>query len=140
MGFLDNIFKKKKKMDWVVFPDGGELELDDLVQTVNELKKYQWTHKKWVSTPALIDKSSGSIRQFGVQKFDNKHFDLKEDGWSHDHCEICWATISEGDNKKEFEIEGYNFGNSWVCNFCFDNFVNPDNLQDSIKKFKTIKK
>ena len=56
----------------------------------------------------------------------------KEDmpgGWDHDHCEICWATISKNKNQ--------NFMNSdqddCVCLACFGDYIEPKNI-DFIKE------
>jgi len=36
------------------------MNLELLVKDVEHLKKYEWKYKKWLSSPALIDKSGGS--------------------------------------------------------------------------------
>lgn len=48
-----------------------------------------------------------------------KYFEIKEDGWKHDHCELCYTRISEGEYNTRFEIEGFNTDNKWICNECF---------------------
>jgi hypothetical protein len=123
----------KIKKTYVIMPNLGELGLDCLIETSNELRNYKWEYKKWTTRPALIDKSSSSSIEYGGQNYDSKYFDLVQNGWTHDHCEICSATITDGD-------DGFNIGNTWICQFCHENFIEPKDFDKIIEKFKKIKK
>ena len=140
MKFFDRIFNRSPKKKYVVLPNMGELELDYVIEQATELRKYNWTFKKWTSRPALIDKSGGRSSEYTGQNYDPEKTDLIEDGWTHDHCEICFATISEGDSDDDFETEGYNFENAWVCKSCYQKFIQPENLDAAINKMKIIEK
>lgn len=130
---------QEDKKNYVTIPGKGDHELSSLRDTINFLKPLTWTHKVWTPTPALIDKISGSCRQYVGQKFDPKYFDLVPDGWTHDHCEICYETISK---EKGYGCnEGYEADNGdWICNDCYNLFIKGDDLNEIIKSLKTITK
>jgi hypothetical protein len=35
-------------------------------------------------------------RPYTGEPFDPEEWELREGGWDHEHCEVCWATVSEG--------------------------------------------
>lgn len=47
---------------------------------------------------------------------------IEKDAWSHEHCRLCWSTISEELN--DFN-EGYTNGNDWVCMDCYNKYLTP---------------
>ena len=130
---------QQAKKTYVTIPEKGDYELNFLLDTVIYLKQLVWTHKVWTPTPALIDKTGGSTSQYIGQGFDPKYFDLVEDGWTHDHCEICGETIY---NKKCYgETEGYEADNGdWICNDCYNLFIKESDVTEIIKSFKTSMK
>lgn len=122
MWLLDKIFfKKKMKSSEKSNQDFNDEEL------IKDFQKLNWEKKKWLTTIALVEKDGSSVREYVGQRFNTKYFEIKEDGWTHDHCEICYITISEGDNNLEFEIEGYNHGNKWICNNCYSQHIEMKN-------------
>ena len=128
--------ESKDKKTYVTIPHKGEFELSYLLDTVDYLRRLKWVHKDWKPTPALIDKSGGSSRQYVGQRFDPKYFDLVENGWTHDHCEICSQTISDKIGYGDADVyEGEN--GDWVCNECYHLFIIADDVQETIKPFKT---
>jgi len=131
--------KTKDKKTYVTIPNKGDYELDSLLRIIDYLRQLTWRYKQWLPSPALIDKSGGSSQQYVGQKFDSKYFDLIEDGWTHDHCEICFATIS---NKPDYGgSDGYVAENSdWVCRECFALFIQPKNAHEAIQRLKTKRK
>ncbi|MES2171966.1 MAG: hypothetical protein V4479_14795 [Actinomycetota bacterium] len=47
------------------------------------------------------------------------------DGWDHDHCEFCWAEISEDQTGHADYNEGWVSSDDsyhWVCDPCFSDF------------------
>ena len=131
--------EKKDKKIYVTIPNKGEHELQYLLDTLDYLRQLTWTYKRWAPSPALVDKSGGSSRQYVGQNFDPKYFDVIEDGWTHDHCEICFTTISDKDGYGD--TDGYKTNNNeWVCKDCYNLFINTDNIQDIIKSLNTTEK
>lgn len=96
-----------------------EEERDELIAA---FKTRTWTLKKWTRQAALVAKDGSSIAFYGGQPYDADKFDLVTDAWGHDHCELCFVTISdfvrEGD-KARVVNEGYTDGDNWVCCECF---------------------
>ena len=71
---------------------------------------------------ALVDKKSGCSTPYSGRPYDELHFKVVEDGWKHDHCEICWWPLHLSDD--EDEGSGYFDGAySWLCTECFTQFV-----------------
>ena len=127
------------KKYYVTIPNKGEHELNSLLETVDYLRQLSWTLQLWTTRPALIDKKGGSSRPFVGQKYDPNYFDLVDNGWTHDHCEICFQTIS--DIKDYGDLEGFtNYNNEWVCKSCFDLFIKPNNVKPIISSLKTVEK
>ncbi len=100
---------------------GDEWKWIDIEESVSACRKATWHREKWKRIPALVHKKGGSSSQYVGQQFDPAKTDLVQDGWTHDHCEICWWTLHETDN----EDEGYGFtdGGSWVCLECYGKFL-----------------
>src|SRR4051794_39014233 len=43
-------------------------------------------------------------------------------GWDHEHCALCWATISllPGD-----QSSAYTDGHDWLCSACYTGYIVP---------------
>ncbi|RYZ57141.1 MAG: hypothetical protein EOO14_11355 [Chitinophagaceae bacterium] len=42
--------------------------------------------------------------------------------WDHEHCELCYTTISDhGDNQRQ----GYTDGKYWLCASCYQTYIAP---------------
>ena len=59
------------KTKYVILPNLGETTLEILINEATELRKHHWTFR-WTCRPALIDKSSGSAREYIGQKKETK--------------------------------------------------------------------
>jgi hypothetical protein len=129
----------ESKKTYVNIPNRGEFELNYLVETIVYLRQTNWTFKKWKASAALIEKSGGSSRPYIGQKFDNAYFDLILNEWTHDHCEICFTTISG--NKNLGEIDGFETNNrEWICKQCYNLFISAKIIDTVIKSLKTVTK
>jgi len=51
---------------------------------------------------------------------DPVHGRLVEGGWDHEHCALCWRTISA---REEDDNTGYRNGRNWLCSFCYQRFI-----------------
>lgn len=47
---------------------------------------------------------------------------LDNTAWDHEHCALCWDTISEHEDDQH---EGYTDGKDWLCIECFDKYIAP---------------
>lgn len=103
-----------------VLMHGDEWKLADIFEAVEWARQQKWKKQKWFARPALV--SNGKISEFVGQKFNPEYSKLVEDGWGHDHCEICFWTLFETDS----QVDGVGFtcdGHKWLCVECFTQFV-----------------
>jgi hypothetical protein len=106
---------------------GQEWEVDHIKKEVIVCRQYTWERKKWVSGPVLVHKKSGRISQFHGQKYDPTTIDYIENGWTHDHCYICYWTLS--DSEDETVGTGYTDGGDWLCTECYERFVKGNEIE-----------
>ena len=74
----------------------------------------------WVRRDALVQRT-GTTSLYTGQRYDPKYCELVRGGWSHDHCEICWWTLSEGGDEEH--SVGYTDGGRWICSECYGHFI-----------------
>jgi hypothetical protein len=117
----------------------GDIEIEHIRETAAEAKSHQWECRTWFPRPALIDKKTGfASHLYTGQRFDSHYFTLADKGWTHDHCLICFQSISEA--VEQTEINGYFDGNDWVCTFCFEKFIQADDLENTLSTLEKIQK
>ena len=100
---------------------GGQWKWRDIAEEVAACRKSQWHQQAWRRRPALVHNSGGRVSLYHGQQFDPEKITLVADGWSHDHCEICWWTLSE--SSEQSEGVGYTDGQSWICTECYEAFI-----------------
>ena len=96
-----------------------EQERDELVAA---FRKDAWTLEKWTRQPALVARDRRTITFYHGQEYDPEKYDLVPDGWGHDHCELCFKTITDftrEDGRAPVVDKGYTNGNSWICCACY---------------------
>jgi hypothetical protein len=115
---MKNIFIKLKN---------GNIEINHIREIIQEIEKENFTFKNWFPRPGLKEKNTDFVSRLYIgQSYDKNHFDLVENGWINDHCEIC------------FETSGYFDGSDWICKTCFEELVLAENLEsklNDIEKF-----
>jgi len=103
-----------------------EEEREELIEA---FKQDTWVRRKWRKVPALVAKDGSRIVLYGGQEYDPALFDLVPDGWGHDHCELCFKTITdfvrEGGQAPVVD-EGHTNGSDWVCCECFAKYIESD--------------
>ena len=80
---------------------------------------------RWAKTPFIPSKANAvHIPGSGTVMTDaGKPLSAQKDErvWDHEHCAICWATISEHPNTQSY---GYrNQDDIWVCQNCYQKYV-----------------
>ena len=104
---------------------GNAWKVKDIYDEVSFCLKQQWHQEEWKPTPALVHKVGGTRSHYHGQKYDSEKIDFVADGWTHDHCAICWWTLHKTDI--EDEKTGYrNESNVWLCAECFRQFIEAD--------------
>jgi hypothetical protein len=116
------------KYTFVKLPTGN-IEIDHIREMYSELHYNNFKFIKWFSRPALVQKNGKTSWLYTGQKYDETKIDLVEDGWTHDHCQICSKTLSENDSEHSFS-EGYFDNYDWVCKSCFELILKADNLEE----------
>lgn len=82
----------------------------------------------WKAEPVLDRERVWTRRVFEPKDAIKTYYDGRREeipgGWDHEHCEICYATISP---KKQ--PEGYaDQEDRWVCIRCYETYVQPRSL------------
>ncbi len=106
----------------------GEFELEYLRESAEALRGRSWDRRHWFARPALMDLSSGGSSLYVGQDYDLTSFKVQLDVWNHDHCEVCWQTLSDEGSTNALS-EGYFDGSSWICLSCHQFFVEPNDLK-----------
>ncbi|WP_159076361.1 hypothetical protein [Flagellimonas amoyensis] len=133
---LNSSLKMESEIKKYLLVQNGEIPVDYLI----ELRQYAWEFRKYSCPDALIAINGGSTWLYTGQKYDESKVTLIKGGWAHDHCEICYATISEGEATSEYEVEGYHSEFEWICKNCFTDFIQPMDLNSILKNHRIIEK
>ena len=96
----------------------------DIADAVVACRGAEWTRQRWHPRPALVHRSGGGMSLYGGQRYDSAKVDLVPDGWTHDHCEVCWWELFESDDATHGI--GYTDGRTWLCTECYERFVSPE--------------
>jgi hypothetical protein len=75
-----------------------------------------WTETIWKPKDALVEMSGGSNWLYTGQTFDNGKVKLVKNGWTHDHCDICFSNIRKKDSCAVSE-------NQIICTEYHNNFI-----------------
>ena len=67
----------------------GDIEIEQIREVYEDLKGTDLKLMNWKPRSALIERNRGTVWLYTGQKFDPKYIDLIEDGWTHDHCQVC---------------------------------------------------
>ncbi|MBI1374702.1 MAG: hypothetical protein GC159_18440 [Phycisphaera sp.] len=81
-----------------------------------------WYRAKWERRPALVHPDGGAMTLYVGQKYDPAHFNLVADAWDHDHCEVCYATISNKSCDNAIQ-DAYTDGRAWICPSCYERMI-----------------
>jgi hypothetical protein len=100
------------------FPiDDWSVRHQDIAQVIDR----QFTQSVFHSYPSLrsqhpVDGWTESKPYHG-EPFNEAEWTLKPDGWNHEHCSLCYATITDGmtywANDREVTI---------LCDYCYDHY------------------
>ena len=108
----------------------GDIEIEHIREMVEDLKDGDFKFSKWFARPALIEKKSVTTHLFLGQKFDPNYFVLDNEGWTHDHCEICSVVISE-QQSEYVRHKGYFDKWNWICKVCYEILFINDNIEET---------
>ena len=107
---------------------GDQWKYSDIKESVEWVLEQSWERRTWKPRAALVSRDHTS--EYVGQKYQPEYTKLVDDGWTHDHCEICWWSLSESDDVEHGE--GYTTdGRSWICSECFKMFVREDDANSN---------
>ena len=111
----------------------GNIEIGHIRETYEDLKGSTFQYLKWTARQALIERKGGTSWLYTGQTYDSNYIDLVENGWTHDHCEICF--MSFGDNENDYIFSsGYFNGYDWVCKSCYETIISVNNLEETLRE------
>jgi hypothetical protein len=113
----------------------GDVEIEHIRETVLEIKGQNFEHKTWYPRPGLRDKKSNFVTHlYTGQTFDKEYFTLDNNGWTDDHCIICFKTLGSDPNHYT-DTDGYFNGADWVCKTCYNELVLTPDLEQKIESY-----
>jgi hypothetical protein len=82
----------------------------------------RWWHLKTFEPSAASEHFIEGVRVLGKTSGSAAASNVIEGGWDHEHCELCWTTISPfpGDSPT-----GYTDGDRWLCAPCYTQYIQP---------------
>ena len=84
-----------------------------------------WQRRSFEPSTGIWNPVSGVLKK-ATQRTEDPKESLKSGAWDHEHCAICWTTISRAERELH---EGYVDQNGvWVCVSCFETYVAPKSL------------
>jgi hypothetical protein len=107
-------------MDDAIIEDWWTQDQIELAQD----KSKKWVKKTFVPTPGIwIPSEQGRLLKKYAEGMEiPAGGKLDPRAWDHEHCELCFETISDVGIQKE----GYvNQHNQWVCEECYDKYIIP---------------
>ncbi|WP_091147065.1 hypothetical protein [Flavobacterium caeni] len=129
---MKNVFTKLKI---------GDTEIKQIREAVEQIEKENYAFKNWFPRPGLKEKNEEVASRIYVgQTYDKNQFDIVKDGWTHDHCEICFKTLDDDDGGENSETSGYFDGSDWICKSCFEELVLSEDLEKTLAILKNTKK
>ena len=99
---------------------GSSWKWADVQEPIAWARQQQWKQQKWTTRAALVSKSC--VSDYSGQSYNPEQVKLVEDGWTHDHCEICWWMLFESEVLEDGQ--GYTIdGHKWICTECYLQFL-----------------
>jgi hypothetical protein len=117
----------------------GDISINHIMETCEDLNGTDFQFEKWKPRAALVAKNKKTKQLYTGQKFDPAFFDLIEDSWTDDDCQICFVSIGEQANQYT-QTDGFFNGYDWVCKSCYETFINTANLQKKLEELPQYQK
>jgi hypothetical protein len=81
-----------------------------------------WQKRSFIPKDLVLFGVEG--RRFGRQAAEGEVVSEEEtrvkDGWDHEHCFLCWRTISTNEEEPH---EGHTDGTIWLCETCYQTYI-----------------
>ncbi|CAA0117553.1 hypothetical protein [Zhongshania aliphaticivorans] len=100
---------------------GDEWKLEDIQEEISWCREQSWIKQKFTASDAV--KQKNHWRKYIPGEVIPKGGEIVPKGHDHEHCQICWWSISESEDPTK--NQGYVSGHHWVCTECYGNFIQP---------------
>jgi hypothetical protein len=97
----------------------------DIADEVAACCSHTWERERWQRQPALVHRMGGKTSFYHGQVFDPTKIDLVPEGWSHDHCAICWWKLHDSGSDEDC-IGFTDERGDWICTECYQQFIAPN--------------
>ena|ERR1700722_6221909 len=103
-------------------PNEEELWINDRMDIIQD-RSIVWTKKRFETAAGIWISLEGGGRMLRKAKKGEEIPEgatLDKAAWDHEHCMLCWQTISE---HPSYQQEGYTDGEKWLCIDCHDKYI-----------------
>jgi hypothetical protein len=103
-------------------PVGEEYWENDRMDIIRD-SSIVWTKKRFEVVPGVWTPIAGGgriLRMFEKGEEIPEGSTLDKTAWDHEHCMLCWQTISEHPSDQQ---EGYTDGKLWLCVDCYNKHI-----------------
>ncbi|MDY6856814.1 MAG: hypothetical protein SWO11_19330, partial [Thermodesulfobacteriota bacterium] len=83
---------------------------------------HEW-HKRTFTPKDMITfklEDGGVIARAIEEGDDTTQNNIVKDSWDHEHCELCWETISSYEG---YQNVAYTDGKNWLCQNCYERYI-----------------
>ncbi len=82
----------------------------------------EWNKQLFVPRNGIAFHDKGVTRMRRLEEGEEvpRGAELVPEGWEHEHCALCWQTISCAESD---DHEGYTDGNYWLCAVCYQRYI-----------------
>lgn len=100
---------------------GASFTFQHLEQRLKGIQGHSWKKVNYQRRAALVSKDGRYLELYTGQDFDPAKGELREHGWTHDHCIVCTWSIGESTDPEHGS--GYTDGELWLCLGCAERFL-----------------
>lgn len=103
-------------------PNEEELWMNDRMDIIQD-RSLVWTKKRFETVEGIwipIEGGGRILRKAEKGEEIPEGAALDKTAWDHEHCMLCWQTISE---HPSYQQEGYTDGKRWLCVDCYNKHI-----------------
>jgi len=90
------------------------------MEAVTDVRR-AWRKETFTGCDAVVERTKPTlILSRATQADRDRGAEIRPGGWDHEHCEVCFATIS---GQEPGGCVAYTDGTDWLCVRCYDRFI-----------------
>ena len=82
-----------------------------------------WEFRKFHSVPALFTRDGRFAQAYNGEPFDETKWELRENGWDHEHCRFCNTCICDADDDHQESGWTSEGAGEWLCGICYQRII-----------------